>query len=63
MTNILFQNVGAYLERLQTLTECIPKKNLDAAMQIKGSTLLLVKKRELDEIREKLQEVVNLLSK
>ena len=45
------------------LLESIHKKNLDAAVKLKGTTCVLVKKKELDEIRKKLREVANLLSK
>lgn len=61
----IFEGVANYLDGLVALAEQIPRKNLEAAMscKTKGSTLILVKKRELDEIKENLQEVANLLSK
>lgn len=47
----------------EQLLSAIPTKNLIGALKTKGSTLILVKKRELDEIIEKLREVSNLLYK
>jgi hypothetical protein len=61
----IFENVAKHIDQLVALTEHIPNKNLESAMSVNqiGYTLVIVRKRELDEIREKLRELVNLLSK
>jgi len=50
---------------IHDLLEQIPAKYIDNFKQhrYKGSTLILVKKRDLDEIKENLKDLANLLSK
>lgn len=59
----IFENVGKYIDGLKELAEQIPTKNLNSAMSIKvkGCTLIIVKKREVEEIKKNLQEISNIL--
>ncbi len=61
----IFQGIAIFLDKLVALSEQIPNKNLEEAMSVKtkGHTLVIIRKRELEEIKKDLQDLANLLSK